>query len=347
MRTAGEIPESGESVVRIVPKHDDAFVSVVLVSENGAAAVVASLREVHGVLSRAFADYEIVVVDRRSGDGTDRAVAEILPLVPCVRYLELAARVSRDVAVAAGVENAIGDFVVVMEPGADPAWLVEKAVRRCRETGSIILGVADRRQSLAYAVARPLCRWLLDAVDYRLPRNATGFCCLSRRVVNSAGATGRLHHQFLSRVMRSGYGHEVIRYELCGPKKAPKRLLPGIRETMRLLVFNSTAPLRWINGLGLAGSALTFLIALYGVAIKLFKGDVVEGWTTTVLFMSFPFTLLFIILAFLGEYLLRLLDTIGEPSEYSVAVERTSTVMIDEGRINVTAGIGDERRHAG
>ena len=106
-------------------------------------------------------------------------------------------------------------------------------------------------------------------------------------------------------------------------------------DFLHLLVFNSTAPLRWMSGLGMAGSFLAFLVGAYGVLINIFQGHVVEGWTSLVLFMSFLFMLLFMILAFFGEYLGRLLDERGDQREYAVAFEKTSAVMVDPNRLNV------------
>lgn len=314
---------------------NETFVSVVLVPEYSEDSLLPTLKELQPLLARHYPDYEIVVVNQSSTDDLHTARREILSSLPCIRFLGLATRVDPDVAVAAGVENAIGDFVVVMSPETDPPWIIPLLVEQCCRGNDIVIGVAPGRQSLGYAIFRPIAQFLLDAIDYRLPRNATRLCCLSRKAVNAATATGRLHHQFMSRVMRSGYRYVTLPYEQLNSRLPYKGLPSAFVETIRLLVFNSTLPLRWINCLGLIGSAFTFLFALYSVVIRLFKGHVVEGWTTTILFMSFPFMLLFVILSFLGEYLVRLLNSLGEPDEYTVAYEQTSSVMVNEHRVNV------------
>jgi len=85
----------------------------------------------------------------------------------------------------------------------------------------------------------------------------------------------------------------------------------------------------------MAGSFVSFVFAVYSVAINVISGHVVEGWTTTILFMSLLFMLQFVMLAFFGEYLGRLLDERSEQADYSVVFEKNSGVMVNQDRVNV------------
>ena len=87
--------------------------------------------------------------------------------------------------------------------------------------------------------------------------------------------------------------------------------------------------------MGLIGSCTAFLFAAYSVLIHLVRGDVVQGWTTTILFMSMLFMLQFIMMAFFGEYIGRLLDDRSEQADYSVVFEKNSAVMVNQDRVNV------------
>lgn len=87
--------------------------------------------------------------------------------------------------------------------------------------------------------------------------------------------------------------------------------------------------------LGFTGSFAAFLFGLYSILIHFIKGNVVEGWTTTILFMSSLFMVQFVMLALFGEYLGRLLDDRSEQADYSVVFEKTSAVMVNQNRVNV------------
>jgi hypothetical protein len=178
---------------------------------------------------------------------------------------------------------------------------------------------------------------ILKLIDYSLPRDATGLRCLSRRAVNSVTRTGRYHHQLSMRIQKTGYPQTAYNYTLLstGRPVTPRSLLAGVRDLLRLLVFNSSRPLRWMSALGLIGSFSAFLFAVFSVLVHLVKGHVVEGWTTTIVFMTALFMIQFIILAFLSEYLGRLLDDRSEQADYSVVFEKNSAVMVNQDRVNV------------
>ena len=104
---------------------------------------------------------------------------------------------------------------------------------------------------------------------------------------------------------------------------------------MQLMIFNSTKPLRWISLLGVLGSLSAFVFAIYSIIVNIIKDDVIEGWTSMVFFSSFLFMILFIILAFLGEYIARLLNENSNQKSYYISSEETSSLMLETDRFNV------------
>ncbi|KPJ92282.1 MAG: hypothetical protein AMJ55_10015 [Gammaproteobacteria bacterium SG8_15] len=313
----------------------DCFVSVVAVLNNMEKALETFLKPLHEHLSEYFTDFEILLVDQCSIDGTNKKIEKYLREIPSIRYLELAAHVHADVAIAAGMENAIGDFVVLISPLDDPVDCVVDIVRLCQSGYDTVIGVSNKPKSFTYTLIRPLTQWMLREIGYNIPRNATGLRCLSRRTINAVSQTGRFHHQLHVRIAKTGYPTTTYQYKSLNKTEERKTLYQGLRQGMHLLVFNSTKPLRWMSALGMLGSFLAFIFASYSLLIRLFKGNVIEGWTSMVLFMSVLFMLLFLILAFFGEYLGRLLDDRSEQSDYAVAFEKTSSVMLNEQRSNV------------
>lgn len=183
------------------------------------------------------------------------------------------------------------------------------------------------------------------AIGYDLPLNSTDMRCLSRRAVNAVTRVGRMHHQFYLRIQKTGYPAGGYTYTpLCETEGLG--MFKSVRRMLRLMVFNSSRPLRWMSGIGFCGSLAGFIFASYSVLVHLLRGHVVEGWTTLVFFMSLLFTLQFIMMAFFGEYLGRLLDESSEQSDYAVVYERHSDVMLNADRVNVLsdATLSDDNR---
>lgn len=315
----------------------DSFVSVVLVLEDKGTQLHDTLGRIQHELDRLYSDYEIVLIAQGPVPEASGGAPEdqVLKSLPSVRFIQLAARVHHDVAWAAGLESAIGDFVVLFDHRADPISAISDIVSACKTGFDVVIGVAEQRKTLGYKLFRHFADRLLGAVEYYLPRNATGLRCLSRRAVNSVTRTGRFHHQFYMRIQKTGYPSCAHKYSQLTETAPAKSLIRGFRDLVRLLVFNSSRPLRWMSALGLGGSFAAFLFAAYSVLVHLISGNVVQGWTTTILFMSVLFMMQFVMMAFFGEYLGRLLDDRSEQADYSVVFEKNSAVMVNQDRVNV------------
>ncbi|NDL63134.1 glycosyl transferase family 2 [Acerihabitans arboris] len=316
---------------------NDSFVSVILNVDQQITGLDETLLQIQRTLDTHYSDYEIVIVAHgpfKISKFSNGAEA-ILQQIPSVRFIQLSGSVHHDVAWAAGLENAIGDFVVLFDPAADPISAISGIVDMCRSGTDVVVGVAKQPATPAYKLLRLISDRVLQAIDYHLPQHATTLRCISRRAVNSVTSTGRFHHQFYLRIQKTGYPIGIYSYQQRANSATKKTFWGGFRYLVRLMVFNSSRPLRWMSGIGMTGSLAAFIFTVYSVAVNIIRGHTVEGWTTTILFMAFLFMLQFIMLAFFGEYLGRLLDDRSEQADYSIAYEKRSAVMVNQDRVNV------------
>lgn len=310
------------------------FISLVMVIDDGKCGCLHLLPSIQKYLDDRFTDYEILLLVKRNAQATVQTpISSLLDRVPAMRYLQLSNNIPDDIALAAGMENAIGDFIVLFDPASDPVEIIGQSIEICRSGSDVVVGTANTTCSFLYAIVRPLVNWLLSSIDYKLPRNATSFRCLSRRAANSVMSFGSFHQQFFMRIQKTGYQAKELKYQSFS--KTQKTFIKGFREMMRLMVFNSFSPLRFMSALGLAGSTIACLISLYAVVVRFLKDDVVSGWASTILFISFIAVIQFVILSFISEYLVRLLTEHSQHDEYSVVFEKNSSVMVNKDRINV------------
>src|SRR4051812_44113518 len=109
---------------------------------NTGAMTLRALRETEKTLRAAFSHYEIIVVDDGSKDDSVERVTSLFKDVPCVRLIRLARSVGPDVSLMAGLESAIGDYVVTMIADMDPPTLIPELIEQCRrENKELLLGV--------------------------------------------------------------------------------------------------------------------------------------------------------------------------------------------------------------
>ena len=317
------------------------FVTVITVVDAARTEALCKLPALCSYLGERYSDYEVLVMAKKDAQSSSaKSIDAILRKVPSIRYLQLSDNVHDDVAFAAGLENAIGDFIVMMRLDCDPLETVGTAVELCKNGNDVVVGTAHVPCTLPYRIVRPLASWLLRCIDYRLPHNATHFRCLSRRAANAVMETGRHYQQLAMQIQNSGYACKEMPYTLQKTGKTSdqptvKTVYSGLRETMRLMVFNSVAPLRLVSLLGLAGSTVACLVSLFALLVRLFKDDVAVGWASTVLIVSFFSLLQFVILMCLSEYVGRILTEIRDREKYAIVFERNSLTMINQDRINV------------
>src|SRR3954466_11900071 len=119
----------------------DILVSAVAVLRDHAAILPALLDDLAPVLDREYANYEIVLVDNGSTDGTDTIARKLLTRHLCVRYVRLSRPTDDETALMAGLDAAIGDYVVTLHPDFDPPTALVAMIEPCRSGTDLVLGV--------------------------------------------------------------------------------------------------------------------------------------------------------------------------------------------------------------
>ena len=318
----------------------DILVSVTAVLRNCATHVEAFVADCLAVLEPRYANFEIVLIDNSSSDDTRAVVARLCQRSKCVRLLALSRRCDYDVALTAGFDSAIGDYVVTMQTDFDPPSEIPAMLDLCRAGSDAVLGVdLTNRPGPVYHGLRWVFARLTDRLCGFVPvPGQTGFRVLSRHAVSRLSSIRRRRRYFPLLAGEIGLRSEFypyVRINRSGRRMTP-RLLRLIRIGTSVLVHQSLGLLRFVSVLGVLGSFLSVGYSLYVVAVLLIKKDVLPGWTTLSLQVSGLFLLVFIMLTLLGEYVGRVLEEVSEQPLYYVRDEVSSPVMLaDATRTNV------------
>jgi len=335
--------ESAESRKR------ETFVSVVVLARNLAAdRNLDSISTITAFLGARFDDYEVLLIEDQKHCLNHERLAELLQEADSIRMLELAYSVSQEVAMTIGLETAIGDFVVLFDPEQDPVETIDAVVDQGLAGSDVVVGVASNaRRGILYRITRPAAESLLRSIGYNLPRNATTLRCLSREAIQASTKGRNYHHRLFMRISQCGLRIDPLVYEIIEPGRARKTFADGLKDAMRILVFNSTTPLRMMSFVGFLGSFFAFSFATYSFFSRLLKDNVADGWSSLVVFMSFLFMLLFVMMSFFGEYLGRLLNEQSPHEPFWIIDEKVSSVMLKKDRENVTSFDNTSHGNAG
>ena len=142
------------------------FVSVVLTLDD----VVPSkfevyIKDLQVHLAQRYSDYEIVVIDQNTHNFPPLVKEHILKNISSIRWLNLSFQVTLDTALGAGIENAIGDFVVLLRPTVDPITVVSDMIAMSSVGHDVIIGTAISPQTLGYRVARMMSNQFLKYIE--------------------------------------------------------------------------------------------------------------------------------------------------------------------------------------
>lgn len=322
-------------------KKEDVFVSVVAPLRNASPYVAEVVRETADMLREHYANYEVVLVDDGSEDDTAERVRALLAEIPCLRMIRLSRAFGMEIAAGAGLESAIGDFVVVMNPRSDPPRLIPAMVEKCRSGAGIVTGISKStrpRPALGRAGAALFHWYTRRYLHIDLVPGATDFRVLSRQAVNAVTQIKDRYRQLRLLTATVGFRSHTFEYEPVARGGAPARpsWWGDLTDAIDIVVANSMHPLRVVSRLGLLASGLNLLYLCYVVAVYLIKKDVMEGWTTLSFQHGVMFFMIFCILTVLCEYCGRILEETRNRPLYFINDELNSSVLLsDESRRNV------------
>lgn len=321
------------------PKKQDIFVSVVVTPRRYIDNPTAYCRTLSNNLMDRYTNFEIIFIDNNLDAEYILPLISLLDKLPCMRLVRLTRSYSYDTALMAGIEAAIGDYVVLTDPCLDPIEDIHEVVS-LNKMYDIVQGAADipERKMLDSSRWRKLFYWYnRKYLDIDVPVQATYFISLSRRALRAVAASSQ-HEVHIRQILKT-VGYSYIKYTY-KTKEDPTRttsLRTGVTEALSIVGSHSTHPLRVMSAVGITVSAVNLVYALYVVIVAIFKKDVAAGWTTMSLQLSAMFFVLFLFMAILSEYVGKLLSETRHDQRYLVMEEMTSTVSLaNADRKNIT-----------
>jgi glycosyltransferase involved in cell wall biosynthesis len=316
------------------------FLSVVFVVRNQAEHLASLVAAAAAHLAELVSDYELIIVDNASGDGS---IAVLKGLTgehgqPNLQVFALTKEVDADTASWAGMENALGDFVAVIDPTQDDVAFMPEMLDLAASGTDVVFAANAKRppQSLAYRLAHAAFnRAYLRFNGIDLAKEAPPYRLLSRRVVNFILQHPQPAVSYRHLPATAGFSRCVLHYSADPGLAKPKRLMESMDRGIRSLVSTTRAPMRLVTSLSLFGAVANVVYSIYVVAVGFFKEDVAPGWISLSLQQSGMFFLLSMVLLVLGEYIINMARLSNEGPAYHVAQEFTSARVTRREKLNI------------
>jgi polyisoprenyl-phosphate glycosyltransferase len=311
----------------------DMFVSVVIPLSDDADILENFITEVSSILKANYENYEMIFVDDSSRDPTRGLFEQWKNSISCLRYFRLSRRFGLEIAIACGLEQAIGDVVVVLRPECDPPDLIPEFVREVQLCRGIVVGkrnlLKNRSASyrLVYNTYYTICKLMLERSQIYC---STHFMAFSRTALNGLLRIKDTYRYLRVLSMYAGYKVTTLNYRQIQRRKPERHrsLLPLIEDSASAIVANSLRPLRFAAAIAIISSFLNFSYLGYVLFIRAFYQGVQPGWATMSFQNATMFGLLFFVIAIVCEYLARLLDEVKVRPLYFIEDEIQSSVML-------------------
>lgn len=316
------------------------FLSVVLVVRNRAEHLDSMLTEAASQVASLVADYEIVVIDNASDDDSVATLKKLTGVhgLPNLQVYALTKEVDADTASWVGLENALGDFVAVIDPLSDDIGFLPQMLDKAATGADVVFARNGCKPTqrfayrTAHAVFNRIYKWF-NGIN--LAEEAPQYRVLSRRVVNFILQHPQPAMTYRHLPATAGFSRTNLDYSAPPKLVQRKRLGEGIDRGMRLLVSTTRLPMRLVTTLSLFGTVANLLYSLYVVAIAFLKTDVAPGWVSLSLQQSGMFFLISLVLLVLGEYILHMASLSNEGPLYHVAQELTSARQTRRDKLNI------------
>lgn len=268
--------------------------------------------------------YDVIVVDDGSHDGTGLEVIAASGGLP-VRLLSLSRNFGKEAAISAGLDEAAGEVVVIIDADfQQPFHVIDEFITRWQQGYDMVYGLRTNRDTdppvrrmLSRIFYGMLSRW--SSVD--IPADAGDFRLLDRRVVT---ALRNLPER--SRFMKGLYNWVGFRSVAVpftyGERHAGSSKFNFARLfdlAMTGLTSFSAFPLRLWVAAGALISGCSIVYAAWIIARTLMHGSSVPGWASLAVAVSFLGGVQLLSIGILGEYVARIFTEVKGRPNYVVA----------------------------
>jgi dolichol-phosphate mannosyltransferase len=283
-------------------------ISVVIPAFNEAGTIRHLCEELQKILAP-YADYELLFVDDGSTDGTLLLLQQLHQENCRIRYISLSRNFGHQLALKAGLDRADGDCVISMDADMQhPPSLIPEMIAKWMEGYEIVytrrridpqLSFFKRKtSSLFYKLTNFLS-------DIKIEEGAADFRLLDRQVVDTIRKFNEPHLFLRGLVSWMGYRQYGISYS---PNERFSGKTKYSLKKMVIFALNgitsfSVRPLKISVVIGFFISLLAMVYGLYAIYEALFTNNVVSGWTSLLVTISFIGGLQLMMMGIIGIYL--------------------------------------------
>jgi hypothetical protein len=298
-------------------------------------------------LAERVVDFNIIIVANGVDQESVIALNRLPNKIPDLTIIYIAPEQHDDVARLLGIDQAIGDYILLCTPTLSEISDLDKLFASIAAGNDIVVGkrrgghmvVRGPLNRLGFAIFRYVFK-LSTGCDY--PKNHPAFHLLSRTAaLNMAGSPDA---EVLIRRgdIGPGFARKVVELP-----DAPQSYSQGIglrksvSRAIRLIATTSSLPIRLTSYISILSGFGSLIYAVFVVGVWTLKRGVAPGWTSLSLQISGMWLLMSVMFFLMAEYLMHIFTSLPSGSRrHLIAREVSSQSSRRKNRLNVVDALG-------
>lgn len=297
--------------------------SVVLPAYNEELMISKTCEVLREVLSEAGISYELVLVNDGSRDRTWQEILEAGKKDKNILGVQFSRNFGKEAAVFAGLAQAEGDVVAVMDCDLQhPPETLISMYRLWEEGYEVIEGVKSSRgkEGFLHKKSAGFFYGIMSKATKVDMQNASDFKMMDRKVVDSILSMPERNMFFRATSSWVGYRTAYVKFEVqereAGESKWSAWSL--IKYAFTNIVAFTTVPLQFVTAAGGICFICSMLLIIYSL-VQYFSGHAVEGYSTTIIVLLLIGSAIMMSLGIIGYYIGKIYEEVKRRPRYIIS----------------------------
>jgi polyisoprenyl-phosphate glycosyltransferase len=255
--------------------------------------------------------YELIFINDGSKDNSLEKLIKLAKKDKRVVLLNLSRNFGHQAAITAGLDYANGNAVIIMDTDLqDPPEMSLKLIEKWQEGYDVVYAQRKSRQDgwFKKVSANLYYRVLSNSADIVIPRNTGDFRLMDHRVVVELRKFREYNRYMRGLVSYLGFNQTALPFDrharYTGKSGWPLKKM--IKFAADGLLGFSTTPIKFMNNMGLAVAALSFLAFIVVGILKIVDpATLVPGWAVVIMSIFFIGGVQLVMMGVLGSYIGR------------------------------------------
>ncbi|MGL5648389.1 MAG: glycosyltransferase family 2 protein [Clostridium sp.] len=268
-------------------------------------------------------NYEIIFVNDGSTDNTLPRLREFAKEDRNIKIIDFARNFGHQIAVTAGIKEAKGDAVVVIDADLqDPPELIADMVKNWEEGYDVVYAKRKKRDGESFfklITAKYFYKFLDFMSDVDIPKNTGDYRLMDRKVVDVFNSMEEKNRFVRGMVSWLGFKQTYVEFDraerFAGESKYPLKKMLKLAEDG--IISFSHKPINLIGGLSML-FFIVFGVQIIWMIVDLIIKHSISDTFILITYINFVVAILLGVLSILGKYIIRMFDEVNKRPLYII-----------------------------